>query len=246
MHRHNPPPALINWAIRELPEMIAVPGQHDLPNHRLEDVRNSAFWTLAEAKAIVPAIEVGWAGTGIEVTPFPWETEIRPHPRGKVEGLIRVALCHRYVCRSLAEAYPGAPPSVRASALREQLRGYDVAVFGDNHKPFEKRVGDCLVYNCGALIPRTAAEQSHRPSVGLLLEDGSVRREYLDTSEDKWEDRPGEEIAGEGLTTGLAEFRRELAELSVEEVDYAGAVRRFAARPETAEAVRDILLRSVE
>jgi hypothetical protein len=34
--------------------MFAVPGQHDLPYHRMEDLMKSSFWTLVEAKVIAP------------------------------------------------------------------------------------------------------------------------------------------------------------------------------------------------
>ena len=51
-HWNNCPPELINWAIKHLPKMYAIPGQHDLPQHRLDDVRKSAYWTMVEAGVI--------------------------------------------------------------------------------------------------------------------------------------------------------------------------------------------------
>lgn len=45
--RWNSPPELINFAIKHLPPMHCIPGQHDLPNHSLEDIRRSAYSTSA-------------------------------------------------------------------------------------------------------------------------------------------------------------------------------------------------------
>ena len=44
--RPNPPIELVNWAIRTLPTMYSVPGQHDLVHHNLSDIKKSAYWTL--------------------------------------------------------------------------------------------------------------------------------------------------------------------------------------------------------
>src|ERR1700761_1543949 len=47
---HNCPPELINWAIDVLPSSIfSVAGQHDLKHHRVETIKETAFWTLVKA-----------------------------------------------------------------------------------------------------------------------------------------------------------------------------------------------------
>ena len=38
-------PELINWAIKHLPPMLAVPGQHDLPYHDYKELGRSAYAT---------------------------------------------------------------------------------------------------------------------------------------------------------------------------------------------------------
>ena len=45
--RWNSPPELINFAIKNMPPMWAVPGQHDLPHHRLDEVHRSGLWMRA-------------------------------------------------------------------------------------------------------------------------------------------------------------------------------------------------------
>ena len=52
----NVQPELINFALEHLPDgMICVPGQHDLPNHRLDQVHRSGYGVLVAAGKIVDA-----------------------------------------------------------------------------------------------------------------------------------------------------------------------------------------------
>ena len=50
--RWNSPPEIINFAIENLPNCYAIPGQHDLPNHRYEEIERSAYYTLIKAGII--------------------------------------------------------------------------------------------------------------------------------------------------------------------------------------------------
>ena len=51
--RWNAPPELINFALRNLPDdMLCVPGQHDLPNHRLDEKHRSGYGVLSNAGKI--------------------------------------------------------------------------------------------------------------------------------------------------------------------------------------------------
>jgi DNA repair exonuclease SbcCD nuclease subunit len=56
--RWDNPSELVNWAITNLPKMIAIPGQHDLPHHSLEDAHKSSYKTLIHAGNIDTLIGV--------------------------------------------------------------------------------------------------------------------------------------------------------------------------------------------
>jgi DNA repair exonuclease SbcCD nuclease subunit len=51
--RWNAPAELINFAIDHMPTgVLSVPGNHDLPNHDLDQIERSAYWTLVRAGAL--------------------------------------------------------------------------------------------------------------------------------------------------------------------------------------------------
>lgn len=176
-------PELINFAIKHLPGMYSVRGNHDLPNHRHEEYRKSAYCTLVEAGVITDLTERTELHTGVVLHPFPWGKKIVPleHPGHNV---IDLAVVHRYIWKEGC-GYVGAPDDCKASAFRQSLRGYDASVWGDNHKGFI--VGKPLQHmlmNCGTFFRRHSDEINYRPHIGLLYRDGSIVPHYLDISKD--------------------------------------------------------------
>lgn len=199
-HKWNAPPEAINFAIRNLPPGIAVPGQHDLPYHRYEDVERSAYWTLVEAGTVIDlglygSFLIRKSGGNFLFTGFPWGIEITRPPASP--GCIQVLVNHQYVWSDETNSYPGVEMDKSKGFIKhlsKALEGYNIAVFGDNHKGWEgvypspNEIFYKTVYNCGALIPRNADERHYKPSVGLLYTDSSIKRFYLDTSKDVWAD----------------------------------------------------------
>ncbi len=179
--KYNPPPELINFAIQHMPDnVVAIYGQHDLPYHTTE-LNKSAYGTLHRAGAIA---HLGKPMTGIltgtdAVYGYGWEQPIY-RPDKDVE--FAVALVHRYVCTP-ESAYVGAPDAAYVDNLPEELGEYDVVVTGDNHIPFEASFGNATVYNCGSMMIRKSNDK-HRPSCGILYDDGSIQRHYFDTTDD--------------------------------------------------------------
>lgn len=180
--RWNSPAELINFAIRELPVMYSIPGQHDLPNHSYQDIKRSAYWTLVEAgKLINLKPGANELSNGVTVTAAPWRKDLPP-PIPK-SPYIQIALIHAY-CGRPDMAWPGMPEEGLSSAWAKKTKGFDLAVFGDNHIGFTQGP----IYNCGSLMRRTATQITYKPSVGILKHksDGKLdcTRFYLDTSKD--------------------------------------------------------------
>lgn len=226
-HKYNPPPQLINFAIDCLPKMFAVYGQHDQQHHR-SDLSPTAYLTLRKAGVIahLDKDEGRHYSKECMVAGFSWDDPLEPLESSWDEWSgVKVALVHRY-CATETIAHPGAEKTCRPSAMRRALRGYDVAVFGDNHIPFESTASGMLAFNCGCLIPRSRSERSHCPSVGLLMEDGSVVRRYLDCSEDLWTDEA--ETTSEGPQEGSVVFLQVLQSLGSDSLDFRAALRRAA------------------
>lgn len=250
-HKWNSPPELISFAIEHLPKMYAIPGQHDLPLHSLEDIRKSAYWTVVKA-GVVKNLPMGTDGTLVN-TPaghglirafaFPWGVDIHPLRVRREE--VNIALIHRYVWSDSLNSYPGAPAEQRLRTYRPTLRGYDIAAFGDNHKPFMGYCGECRVVNHGGLMRRNSDEIEHRPAVYLVMSDMSVFKHYLDCSKDVIDEGPSIELL-EAEEFKAEAFIKELTEMDGASVDYPDAVKHYLKTRQVSKGATQLILQSIE
>lgn len=224
-HKWNSPPELINFALKHLPRMFAIPGQHDLPYHNAELLHRSAYWTLVEAgrienldprrRTVVSPDVLVWA--------FPWGTPVKPLHSNARRDVLNVALVHQYVWKE-GHSFPGCPIDQHVAKMLKKLKGYNVAFFGDNHKGFlHKAVAaeDCTIVNGGAFMRRRSDERDYEPCITYLYASGKVKRMPLSCSEDKINDTVEPEIikdidpssliqALSEADTGNVDFREEL------------------------------------
>lgn len=240
----NSSPELINFALEHLPEMYAIPGQHDLPYHGMEEIKKSAFWTLMEANKIRSLRSVVVAN-GVFALGFPWGADLRS-PKRENDDMLWMAVAHQYVWTT-DDHYVGADPSGQVLSVRKKLQGYDVALFGDNHKGFLlKEKGKPTIFNAGTLMRRTSAERDYRPMVGLLHEDGTVKKHHLDTSQDKFlDDRALSEAAEESLMH-LEGFLDGLKGLGESGLDFERAIETALAGCDASNSVRRVILEAME
>jgi DNA repair exonuclease SbcCD nuclease subunit len=212
----------------EIPTIYTIPGQHELPYHQIEKIKESAYWTLSLARAIKSIhrpdskymIRKDTALVG-----FPFG---KPLQKVTIPGDVKIALVHDYVWIP-GHSYPNAPKSqYLKKSKRDKWHGYDVVVFGDNHKGFLTKRGSTTIFNCGALMRRKSDEIDYKPMVGLLFSDGSVKPHYLDISEDKHlsvEEAKEKERREEEFD--MAEFAAELAKLGDSALDFEAAIEEF-------------------
>ncbi len=244
--RHDPPPALIHWALTHLPRSYGVPGQHDLPHHRLDGLDRTAYGVLSKVGSIIhlkpgEPLEISSRGTVLRLHGFSWGVPVTPC-KDPSDLCLEVAVVHAY-CWTKKTGYPGAPEESRLKNVKQHLYDYDVVVYGDNHKPFEIKSGGKgfpAVYNCGGFMRRKIDELNHRPSVGLLHADGSVTRHYLNVSQDQF-------ITPEQVTgADFGDFLEQLRRLGDSALDFGEAVRRDLERPGVPAGVRRLLLGALE
>lgn len=162
-----------------------VPGQHDLPLHNYDDIKKSAYWTLVQAGLFHDLKPGEKKDTELfTLHGFPWESELVSNLSPKHTFGFDIAVIHAYVWIK-DHAFPNAPDMYRLKCYRKRLRGYDLAIFGDNHKGFlNRKRSKCTILNCGTLMRRTSDEIEYNPCVGLLYRDGTVKRYELDCSDD--------------------------------------------------------------
>jgi len=236
---------LINFAIEFLPDnMYAIPGQHDLPNHQYSDIERSAYWTLVKAGKIqdISAEHFQFAND-LRIWSFPPGFSIVP-PVNLEE--FNIAVVHDYVWIP-GHSYSNAPDEKRIKTYKNDYGkqyGYDVIVYGDNHKGFSKKVGETTIFNCGTLMRRKSDEIDYQPQVGLLLESGEVISHYLDTSQDKYISA-AEAIVKETLEMG--EFMDELEKLGKTALDFVDAMKEYMHRAgRMSSEAKEIILNAME
>ncbi len=220
----NSPPELINFAIDVLPMMYTIPGQHDLPNHRLDEIDRSAYWTLVKAGKIKHLEKWEFFQSDkLSISAFAWGEEILPHDQDRQpeNDRIQLAVVHHYLYTNKSNSYPGVSKENHISRI--YLKGFDAAVFGDNHISHLTETSEISIFNAGTLMRRKIDEINYKPQVGLLHDDGSITPHYLDTSEDKFIDI--EEARGkEQLEIDADEFLKELKGLGSDSLDFRHAV----------------------
>ena len=239
---------LINFAIDNLPQnFYSIPGQHDLPLHNYQDIEKSAYWTLVEASKIIN-LE---GGNPLEIKKyhiklygFPYGVKIKPLER-KTEGYIHIAVIHEYRCSNKNTAYPNAPEESYLRMNEKNLIGYDVIVYGDNHKGFITKVNsNSTIFNCGTLMRRHSDEIDYKPQTGLLYEDGRVETYYLDTLKDKYLETSDNRVVESNFD--MKELFKALEKLDDTALDFVVAMKRYLKDKKIDKKVTDIILECME
>ncbi len=245
-HRWNSPPELINFAYDHLPKMYSIPGQHDLPLHKYEDIKKSAYLSLVNTdiiQNILPGCRVELPDIVLEGYPFGYQ--IQPlMKQERQKDKIHIAVVHEYRCTT-GKSYSNAPEESYLRKSEKDLLGYDIIMYGDNHQGFVKIVNiNSIIFNCGTLMRRNSDEINYNPQVGLLLESGEVCPYQLDVVEDKYlEIQNTVDIEG-GLN--LKTFIRELEKLGNTDLDFHDAMKQYLRKNKISGGVCNIILKAME
>jgi len=213
-----PEPETINFLIENMPpDTIAIPGQHDLPFHELENIKKSGFRTLQLAGAISKFSSPYISGANIYEAP--WGTDLDAIDTSNASG-IRILLCHRYVWQGKAR-HAKATPISEIKKLEPILQKFDVAVFGDNHQSFDTVVGNCKVVNVGAFMRLKLDEKENKPRVVVLWDDMELETVYLDCSKDVYLEIETSQRNDDNEMEGTSsEFLKELETLDSISLDF--------------------------
>lgn len=245
----NVPPELITFAMRNLPKhMWAVPGQHDLPYHETRAMYKSGFGVLAEAEriSVLGNVYIDAALKDVSIHGFGWNEEVMP-PDKSFKSRLKVAVIHKYVWTH-GHSYQGAPNKDHIFKMADRLKGYDVAVFGDNHKAFDLKLKTgTRVFNCGGFIRRKSDEIDSKPRVGILYDDGTIQAHYFHTPYDRFhKNAAAREAKAESEAFDMTEFLTDLESLGEQAADFQEAVRRYLRKKGVPKSVRSITLRALD
>lgn len=237
-HTWNSPPELINFALAEVPRLaLAIPGQHDMPNHNHGEMRRSAFYTWE----MWQQVNFPYAGHNIDFSYFPFGTKLA----GRGKSMIDLALVHQYCWNSTNNSYPGAPIANHAAKLRKALPNYRVIAVGDNHCHFIDTRKKPFIVNCGCMMRRSSTELRYEPSVTLWFEGDTFERVKLDTSHDWYLDPKYLKLVSraEDVYTNAAQLAEELKALGNEVPDFFELVEQVLSITDASKRVRQFTLR---
>lgn len=239
-------PELIEFAYRHLPkDMLCVPGQHDLPNHRLDQAHRSGYGVLRTVGRITDLSgRKVFSNQDITVVGYGWGEDLEPPELSPAQAKRPlVAIAHRYVGYKQYQ-HPNAPADVGLDAIGKHLdKTFDAALFGDNHLGWAAMAGECSVINCGGFIRRKSDEFKYSPSIGLLSDDGEWSRYYLTTDEDEFVPEVSRPNAKPSIDMGS--FLDELQELGEQGLDFEAAVKQYLEHTKPEPAVRELIMTSL-
>lgn len=186
-----PSPFLLQWAIRNLPDMVTVDGNHDQSSHNRSLYEKTGLAVL-EAAGVVNVLTEKWGGfKDLILYPLPWGTDPYGVP-GRDKRQVALIHAMTYTGRS---PYPGCEDP-GASTLLKKMSGFDLVVSGHNHKPFVVEKEGRLLVNPGSMMRTTADQMEHKPRVYLWyaeknevepvylpIEEGVVSREHIEVVE---------------------------------------------------------------
>jgi len=231
----NSSPQLINFAIDNLPKMYSIAGQHDLPHHQYQSIEKSAYWTLCKTGNIIDIkenepIEID----GLMIHGFGWNVDIQPCTLSDL--CLHIAVVHKYIWSSEETSYFGAPKLNHIKEISKKLKGYDAALFGDNHKGFLSNTNDGIpILNNGGFMRRTKDQMDYEPSIGILYDDGKIKRKKLDCSKDKTILTDNNETIKTEID--FQQFMDELNHLGSDSLDFQNSIRRYCENKEVRDEV---------
>lgn len=148
--------------------VLAVPGNHDLPYHRMDQLDRSSIGVLIEGGFVWNLDANPLSVQDIEVFGAGWGNEL---PKTDPEKL-SIGVAH--VSIDVDNSFPG------WENARDYLRRqpYQLLVTGDNHQQFEIEEDEKLLINPGCLTRQSISDIDHEPAVYLFDTDrpGSFTR----------------------------------------------------------------------
>lgn len=243
---------LEQWAIRHLPCMITVPGNHDLPYHSIKQYKSSSLSVL-EASNIVQVLSnsvVYLSGNMVAVHGLYWKSDIESYIKNTEfdDRYFHVALIHIYAYDQKS-FYKEDEVAVHADKLMERLSPFKLIVTGHNHHPFVKRKGDQLLVNPGSMS-RQKSDENHRPRSYLWSkETNDVEIDYFPAPDGVMDYSTIEQKKEEDrrLNVFVEEVRKMHQEMKdQDEVDYEKNLVKFINKNNIDKEVEEIILECVQ
>ena len=193
---------LLEWFISKVNKEIkifAIPGQHDLINHRTDLWESSAVGVLHAAGAITL---LGFDTFPLDIEfddfwlyGFPYGVGIQKIKRA--DNLKpRIAMTHEMIIEKI-DLFPN-QNAIKGNQILKKHKQFSIVHSGDNHQPFVVEYEDRKLVNPGSLMRSTAAQEDHTPrvylwyadtneveAVYLPIEQGVISRTHIDVAKER-------------------------------------------------------------
>lgn len=170
-----PSPWLLTFAINYCPKDISIVyGNHDLPQHNLDEAHRAGLTTLSASKHLKILPEAHWGKEPKNESLF-WPKT------GK-----KMLVWHVLTWLGNNPPWPGAEnEGMPAIELLKKYPDYNVIITGHNHTAFYVQHEGRLLVNPGGITRQTAAQINQEPLIYLWFEETNVlMTSYLQISED--------------------------------------------------------------
>ncbi len=245
-------PFLEGFAIRNLVKhIVAIPGQHDLPQHNLNLKDKSSFGVL-EAAGTFDTTNYKDIGSGIYnsiedfvIYKVPWGQRIPRRAEEKYKNSFRILMCHTLIYQG-KEPFPGA--AISGSTAKEFLRKheFDLIVTGDHHRTIIEEYNGRHLINSGSMMRMTAAQADHKPCVFtfntetkeivqifLPIKEGVVSREHIESANNR--------------TARVDAFLNSLKNDDIElKLSFSDNMKKYLAQNSISQSVKDIIYKVME
>jgi DNA repair exonuclease SbcCD nuclease subunit len=240
-------PWIVSFAIRHMKQArwFGIPGQHDLPGHALTRLEESSFFTLMESGVL----------TNVEgVMDFP-EFRLYGQPYGAspvnaddvfsgTKDKMRILMGHQ--CVYEVPLYPNAPETGLVKSVIKNYRGFDILIFGDNHKGFVNTFkvgkGSTTVIVPGTSMRRHRDDIDYKPRAWVIYDDKTVTPVVLPRKNDEFHE--ASLVEKNEKLTAFVESLENNTEITLSFVHNLKCYLEGAA--EVSNAVREIIWASVE
>jgi len=193
-HHWKPTPYLLSKTIEHLPEQFhTVYGNHDLPQHNINEQEKCGIFTLWKAGKLTVLNGTHWGeipSTPSKIIDYMIDDE-------NYSVLQRQILVYHIMTYQTKKPWPGIK-SPKAGGLLRKYPDYDLILTGDNHQAFvEKHDGRVLV-NPGSMMRQSAGQIDFKPRVYLYyektntvepvflpIESGAVSRTHIERGEER-------------------------------------------------------------
>jgi len=172
------PTWLLEWAINKFKNhnIIAIPGQHDLPGHRIDLFEKSGMGVITAAGAIKTIFKEEWYDD-ILIHPFPYGKEIE-HVKPINKPMHQIAMTHQMIIENKVLWPDQTAP--KGHQILKQYPEFSLILSGDNHNAFTVEQDGRWLVNPGSLMRTTTDQIDHKPRVYLwFAETNEIKPVYL-------------------------------------------------------------------